>query len=67
MLRGFHELISRAYPNLGMLRGITYTENDITTCLKHSQQELFGNDATPLAEPEQELLAFIQSNKTCST
>lgn len=62
VLRGFHELISRAYPNLRMLRGITYTENDITTCLKHSQQELFGNDATPLAEPEQELLAFIQSN-----
>jgi uncharacterized protein Smg (DUF494 family) len=28
VLRGFHELISRAYPNLRMLRGITYTEND---------------------------------------
>lgn len=62
MLRGFHELISRAYPNLRMLRGITYTENDIAKCLKHSQQGLFGNDATSLAESEQELLAFIQSN-----
>ena len=60
--RGFHELISRAYPNLRMLRGITYTENDITKCLKHSQQGLFGNDANTLAESEQELLAFIHSN-----
>jgi hypothetical protein len=62
VLRGFHEVISRAYPNLRMLRGITYTENDITKCLKHSQQGLFGNDVTSLAESEQELLAFIQSN-----
>ena len=62
LLRGFHELISRAYPNLRMLRGITYTENDIAQCLKHSEQGLFGNDATSLAESEQELLAFIQSN-----
>ncbi|MGN5009222.1 BREX system P-loop protein BrxC [Aeromonas sp. 96A] len=62
VLRGFHELISRAYPNLRMLRGITYTENDIAQCLKASQEGLFGNDATSLAESEQELLAFIQSN-----
>ncbi len=62
VLRGFHELISYAYPNLRMLRGITYTENDIAKCLKHSQQGLFGNDVTTLAESEQELLAFIQSN-----
>jgi len=62
VLRGFHELVSRAYPNRRMLRGITYTENDIAKCLKHSQQGLFGNDVTSLAESEQELLAFIQSN-----
>jgi len=62
VIRGFHELISRAYPNLRMLRGINYTENDIVKCLKASQDGLFGNDATSLAESEQELLAFIQSN-----
>lgn len=62
VIRGFHELISRAYPNLRMLRGINYTENDIAKCLKASQDGLFGNDATSLAESEQELLAFIQSN-----
>src|SRR5690606_39029193 len=62
VIRGFHELIGRAYPNLRMLRGITYTENDIGNCLKQSQEGLFGNDVTFLAESEQELIAFIQSN-----
>lgn len=62
VLRGFHELISRTYPNLRMLRGVTYAENDIAKFLKHSQQGLFGNDATSLAESEQELLSFIHSN-----
>jgi len=62
VLRGFHELISRTYPNLRMLRGATYAENDIAKFLKYSQQGLFGNDATSLAESEQELLAFIHSN-----
>lgn len=60
--RGFHDLISRAYPNLRMLRDITYIENDIAKYLKQSKQGLFGNDTTSLAESEQELLAFIQSN-----
>jgi hypothetical protein len=60
--RGFHELIIRAYPNLRMLRGITYTENDVAKCLKYSEDGLFGNDTTSLAESEQELLAFIQTN-----
>ncbi|WP_168953997.1 BREX system P-loop protein BrxC [Aromatoleum aromaticum] len=62
VLRGFHELISRAYPNLRMLRGITYTEEMIKTILSNKDGTLFGNDATSLAESEQELLAFIQSN-----
>lgn len=60
--RGFHELITRAYPNLRMLRGVNYTENDVAKCLKYSEDGLFGNDMTSLAESEQEVLAFIQSN-----
>ena len=62
IIRGFHELISRAYPNLRMLRGVSYTENDISNCLNRTDDGLFGNDATALAESEQEVLAFIQSN-----
>lgn len=62
LIKGFHELITRTYSNLRMLRGITYTENDIAQCLKASQDGIFGNDVAALAESEQELLAFIQSN-----
>ncbi|KPP94735.1 MAG: Brex phage defense system ATPase BrxC [Bacteroidetes bacterium HLUCCA01] len=62
ILKGFYELIARTYPNLRMLRGITYTENDITKCLKYADDGLFGNDAATVPESEQELFAFIQSN-----
>jgi hypothetical protein len=62
IFKGFYELIQRTYRNLRMLRGITYTENDIQRCLKQSQDGLFGNDATTVAESEQEMLAFILGN-----
>lgn len=62
IVRGFHELIARTYSNLRMLRNVSYTENDIAQCLKASEDGLFGNDVTALAESEQEMLAFIQSN-----
>lgn len=60
--RGFYNLIQRTYPNLSMLRGITFTEKDVQNYLNHSQEGLFGNDASSLTESEQELLAFVQSN-----
>ena len=62
IIRGFHELVSRTYPNLRMLRGISYSEGDIAKCLKHSEHGLFGSGSTSLSEAEQETLAFIQSN-----
>lgn len=62
VLRGFHEVISLAYPNLRMLRGVAYTEDMIKTILSNKDGTLFGNDATSLAESEQELLSVIQSN-----
>lgn len=61
VLKGFHELVSRAYPNLRMLRNISYTEADIAKSLKQSEDGLFGTNATALSEAEQEMLAFIQS------
>lgn len=60
--RAFYDLMTHAYPNLRMLRGITYTENDIAKCLKHSSEGLFGGDVMALSEPEQEMLAIIQGN-----
>lgn len=62
IVRGFHELIQRTYPNLRMLRGINYTENDIQRCLRQSEDSLFGNDTTVMSESEQEMLAFIIGN-----
>lgn len=62
IIKGFHELVTRVYPNLRMLRGVLYTEADIGNCLNHSQESLFGSDVTSLAESEQEMIAFIQSN-----
>lgn len=61
--KAFQALILRAYPNLVMLRGISYTEKDVSQCLKRSKDGLFSNDASSLADSEQEILAFILSNK----
>ena len=62
IFKGFHQLIENSYPNLRMLRGVAFNEGDIGNHLRHSQEGLLGNDVTNLSEPEQELLAFIQSN-----
>jgi hypothetical protein len=62
ILQGFHKLIEYSYPNLRMLRDVVYDEGDVGNYLRHSQEGLLGNDATNLTEPEQELLAFVQSN-----
>ena len=59
---GFKELISRVYPNIRMLRGISYTEDKIKAILNTRQGTLEGTGVTSLAESEQEALAFIQSN-----
>ncbi len=63
IVRAFHELVNRTYPNLRMLRGVFYTENDIAGCLDRSKDGLFGTDAAGLAESEQEVLAFIRGNQ----
>ncbi len=62
IFRGFHELVLRVYPNLRMLRGVGYTENDVAVCLDQASEGLFGNDATTVSEAEQEMLAMIQGN-----
>lgn len=60
--QGFHQLITLAYPNLRMLRDITYSEKDIAKHLKQAKQGLLVDEIASLPESEQELLAFIQSN-----
>jgi len=61
MIKAFAELIKHTYPNLKMLRDLTYTENDIPDILTKAEQGLFG-DETQLPESQQEMLSFIQSN-----
>ncbi len=60
--QGFHELIARVYPNMRMLRKTNYKEQDVSQTLNESGETLFGNDAISMSEPEQEMLAFINSN-----
>jgi hypothetical protein len=60
--QGFYDLIRRTYPNLSMLRGIKYSENDIATYLKPSGATLFSDDEKMMSEAEQEVLSYIQGN-----
>lgn len=62
IIRGFYELLERTYPNLRMLRGLSYTENDIAICLR-PDITLLGDDSATFSEAEQEMLAFVQANQ----
>lgn len=62
IIKGFYDLLRRTYPNLNMLGGIKYSENDIATCLTPKGATLFGNDEKMMSEAEQEMLSFIQGN-----
>lgn len=63
IIKGFHDLIIRTYPNLKMLKDFPYTETYVAKCLKDSGN-LFGDDVTLLSEAEQEMLSFVKANKT---
>ncbi|MCY4226670.1 MAG: BREX system P-loop protein BrxC [Gammaproteobacteria bacterium] len=62
VVSGFQKLIASTYTNLGMLRSVNYTENDIAKYLQSSDSGLMGTGATSLAETELELLTSIQNN-----
>lgn len=61
-LKGFDQLLQVTYPNLRMLREVPFNEADVGKHLRMMDDGLLANDATSLTEPEQEILAFIQSN-----
>jgi len=54
---GFIELIKKVYPQLQMLKGISYTEQQIPSLLSPSSLIMLGNE---LIESEQEVLSTIQ-------
>lgn len=57
----FQDLIKRTYPNLNMLRGINYSEDNIANILQPKSGNILG-DGEVLPEPAQEILSFIQGN-----
>lgn len=61
--QGFYDLLRNAYPNLNMLRGITYTEQDIPTCLQSMGATMFGDDENMMSEAEQEMFSFVQGKR----
>ncbi len=64
IIKGFNELVVRTYPHLNMLRGFNYSENGIKLQIEYYKTA--GID-TDLTEAEQEVLAFVQSNKRVGT
>lgn len=60
IVKGFHELIRRSYPHLGMLHGFNYNEADVGQHLR-PQTTLFGAEPPTFSEAEQEILSFIQA------
>jgi hypothetical protein len=64
ILKGFDELVVKTYPSLRMLGSKRFDEADVRKYLDISKDALVSEQP---AEPEQEVLAFIQSNKRVGT
>jgi hypothetical protein len=64
IVKGFSELVMRTYPNLRMLKSTNFDENDIRKHLDIAKGTLLSDSLT---EPENEVLAFIKSNKSVGT
>ena len=63
VFKGFQELITRVYPNLRMLRGVTYAQADVGKYLKQAEQGILIDEAAALSEAESETLIFIAGNQ----
>ena len=59
IVKGFQQLITKTYPNLQMLRGTVYREQDLEGVLDRST----GLFATALSDAETEVLSKIKTNK----
>ncbi|WP_435229414.1 BREX system P-loop protein BrxC [Pseudopelagicola sp. nBUS_20] len=58
--KAFQTLVDKIYVNLGMLRGVVYSEVDLKKAAR-SENSLFGQEGSGLGEAEQEILNFVQS------
>ena len=64
IVKGFNELVVRSYPNLKMLKATKFDESEIKKYLDIAKGTLISDSLT---EPENEVLAFIRSNKSVGT
>lgn len=63
IIKAFNELIKRVYPNLRMLTGGPYREEEIGHYLQLSgESSMFGEEPATFSEAEQEILTFIRSD-----
>jgi len=62
LVQGFYQLIQQTYPNLRMLRGVTYREDAVATFLK-TENYLPGMTEATTSEAETEMFNFINSNQ----
>lgn len=62
IVKGFHELAARTYPNLRMLRGAVYQEEQVGAYLRPASS-LFEGEAALLGEAEQEMTSFVQAQQ----
>lgn len=60
--RAFQQLVDKVYTNLGMLRGVSYSENEIGKFLRQGNDGMFVGENANLSEAEQEILNFTQAN-----
>lgn len=60
--RAFQTLVDKVHVNLGMLRGVAYTENEIGKFLAQGNDGMFGGADANLTEAEQEILNYAQAN-----
>jgi hypothetical protein len=65
--RGFNEVVRRTYPNLKMLKGVKYTEDNIKKFLSQAGQISISEEDTGLPEAEQEMLFAISRSKKSGT
>ncbi len=65
IVRGFHQLLESTYSNLQMLRGQRYSQADIGRYLQ-PETTMLGDALATFSEAEQEMLNFINRNKSNS-
>lgn len=62
LVQGFHALVQRTYPNLRMLRGVTYRQEEIPRYLR-PETTLLADAAATFSEAEQEMFHFVNNNQ----